>query len=78
MSGEFKDVRTRFDSVEARGVRSGMLVARTPLEFRRAEHQGMDLKCAMGSAVGWLWVDLGFAMAGRSDQGCDERVGCER
>jgi hypothetical protein len=30
------------------------------LEVRRVAHQGMDLKCAIESAMGWLWVDFGF------------------
>jgi hypothetical protein len=36
------------------------MVCTIDFEERREAHQGMDLKCAIGSARGWLWVDFGF------------------
>jgi hypothetical protein len=58
--GVLSDSRTNADSVEARGVRSGTMTWRTDLSDSSFAHQGMALKCATGSAVGWLCADLGF------------------
>lgn len=52
VSGVLSVCRTRADSVEAMGVRSGIMVWRTDFWERRLLHHGMDLKCAMGSEVG--------------------------
>jgi len=54
--------RTREDSVEGRGVRSGMSMRRIDFWERREAHQGMDLKCVIGSRRGWLWEDFGLAV----------------
>jgi hypothetical protein len=56
----FSVSRTSADSVDERGVRSGTVVWTMDLEQRRVAHKGMDLKCAIGSARGWLCVDFGF------------------
>ena len=44
--------RTREDSVEGSGVRSGISMRRIDFWERSWEHQGMDLKCAIGSTRG--------------------------
>jgi hypothetical protein len=44
--------RTSADSVEGMGVRSGMMTLTTDLSNNSLAHQGMALKCAIGSAVG--------------------------
>jgi hypothetical protein len=63
VSEVFSVSRTRADSVDGRGVRSGTMVWTIDLEERREAHQGMDLKCAIGPARGWLCVDFGFEEA---------------
>jgi len=52
--------RTRADSVEGIGVRSGTVTCTTDLSARSLAHQGMALKCAMGSAIGFFGYQLGF------------------
>lgn len=76
VSGVLSVWRTRADSVEARGVRSGMMVWRTDLEERCAAHQGMALKWAMGSEMGWLWDEVGVwgDILGDWDLSCCEIV----
>jgi len=63
VSGVLSVSRTSADSVDGRVVRSGIIVWTIDFEERREAHQGMDLKCAIGSARGWLWVDFGFEEA---------------
>jgi len=54
VDGVLSDSRTSADSVDARGVRSGTAIWRTDLSDISFAHHGMALKCATGSAVGWL------------------------
>ena len=60
----FKVSRTRADSVEARGVRSGMVMdwGRMQGSERRFAHQGIERKWEIGSVMDWLWVVGGFVM----------------
>lgn len=58
VSGVLNVSRTMADSLVARGVRSGIWSEPLRMDFeeRRVLHQGMELKCAMGSGVGWPWL----------------------
>lgn len=47
-------------SVLAIGVRSGTCVATTSFRLKSFAHHGMPLKCATGSAMGWLCSDFGL------------------
>ena len=51
---------TRADSVEGIGVRSGTVTCTIDLSASSLAHQGMALKCAMGSAIGFLEYQHGF------------------